>query len=235
MDYWKTKLANLPELKLPSDFDRKDGHGCCQGGWVDIAIPEHIILALQDFAPKLDATLYMLLLSSLKLLLAARSCKNDIVVSQLCLLQHSPQDWENVALRQCYFWDVSSGVSSLAEVPLQITAEPLTQMNASCRRLCISSIMCMLQVASPFVGRADSEMSNLVGCCINTLVMRTNIKGRETLGDLVTAVKETATSAFRHAEAPMHTVMQALGRTSDNPLFSVSPLPPPPPQDSSAI
>ena len=85
MDYWKTKLANLPELKLPSNFDRKDGHGCCQGGWVDIEIPDHIVLALQDFAPKLDATLYMLLLSSLKLLLAARSCKDDIVVSQLCL------------------------------------------------------------------------------------------------------------------------------------------------------
>jgi hypothetical protein len=84
----------------------------------------------------------------------------------------------------------------------------------------------MSQVASPFVGRAESEMSNLVGCCINTLVMRTNIKGQKTLGDLVTAVKETATSAFRHAEAPMHTIMQALGRNSDTPLFSVSHLPP---------
>jgi hypothetical protein len=65
-------------------------------------------------------------------------------------------------------------------------------------------------------------MSNLVGCCINTLVLRTNLKGQETLGDLVTAVKETATSAFRNAEAPMHSVMQALGRTSNDPLFSVS-------------
>jgi hypothetical protein len=67
-------------------LDRKDGHGCCQGGWVDVEIPDHIVMALQDIAPKLDATLYMLLLSSLKLLLAARSCKDDIVVSQLCLL-----------------------------------------------------------------------------------------------------------------------------------------------------
>ena len=112
MDYWKTKLANLPELKLPSDFNRKGGHGCCKGGWVDVEIPDHIVLALQDFAPKLGATLYMLLLSSLKLLLAARSCKDDIVVSQLCLL--TTGSGENVAVRQCNSWDVSSNVSPLA-------------------------------------------------------------------------------------------------------------------------
>ena len=80
-----------------------------------------------------------------------------------------------------------------------------------------------LQVASPFAGRVHPATRRTVGCCINTLAMRTRLQGLATLGELVAAVRGTALAAYRNAEASLHTVMQAMGRCPEESLFSVRP------------
>ena len=85
VDYWMEQLCSAPVLQLPTDFPRKAGHKCCRGGWLDIDIPEDIVRGVESFAACSGATLYMVLLSSLQLLLAARSSQDDIVVSHPCL------------------------------------------------------------------------------------------------------------------------------------------------------
>ena len=79
------------------------------------------------------------------------------------------------------------------------------------------------QVGSPFAGRLHPATLAMVGCCINTLPMRTSFQGLQTLGELVQEVRETALSAYQNADACLETVMRALGRSPDDPLFSVSP------------
>ncbi len=79
-----------------------------------------------------------------------------------------------------------------------------------------------VQVASPFAGRVHPATRAMVGCCINTLPMRTSFQGLQTLGELVRDVRETALSAYQNADACLETVMRALGRSPDDPLFSVS-------------
>ena len=81
VNYWTEQLAGTPELRLLTDFPRKAGHGCARGGWLDLDIPEEVVMGLQVFAARCGATMYMVLLSSLQLLLAAHSRQDDIVVS----------------------------------------------------------------------------------------------------------------------------------------------------------
>ena len=85
VEYWMEQLCSLPKLQLPTDFARKAGHGCSRGGWLDIDVPEDVVRGVESFAAKSGATMYMVLLSSLQLLLAARSGQDDVVVSHQCL------------------------------------------------------------------------------------------------------------------------------------------------------
>ncbi len=85
VEYWMEQLCGLPKLQLPTDFPRKAGHGCSRGGWLDIDVPEDVVRGVESFAAKSGATMYMVLLSSLQLLLAARSGQDDMVVSHQCL------------------------------------------------------------------------------------------------------------------------------------------------------
>ena len=80
---------------------------------------------------------------------------------------------------------------------------------------------CMVQVGSPFAGRVHPATRSTVGCCINTLPMRTRLTGLATLGELVAAVRGNALCAYQNAEACLQTIMQALGRSPDDSLFSV--------------
>lgn len=82
------QLCGMPKLQLPTDFPRKAGHGCSQGGWLDIDVPEDIVRGVESFAARSGATMYMVLLSSLQLLLAACSGQDNIVVSHSCPTSH---------------------------------------------------------------------------------------------------------------------------------------------------
>ena len=86
--YWKEQLTGVPELELPIEFPRADGHGGRRGGWLDIDVPQRVVLDVERFASDCGATVYMVLLSALQLLLAAHSQQDDIVVNHPCLFQN---------------------------------------------------------------------------------------------------------------------------------------------------
>lgn len=79
-----------------------------------------------------------------------------------------------------------------------------------------------LQVGSPFAGRVHPATRAMVGCCVSTLPLRARLAAADTVGDLITQIRSTALSAYQNADAGLHTVMAALGRTHNEPLFQVT-------------
>ena len=104
VEYWMEQLCGMPRLQLPTDIPRKAGHGCSRGGWLDIDVPEEVVRGVESFAARSGATLYMVLLSSLQLLLAARSRQDDIVVSHPCLApQNMLASHDSLQQRSCCY------------------------------------------------------------------------------------------------------------------------------------
>lgn len=59
----------------------------------------------------------------------------------------------------------------------------------------------------------------MVGCCVNTLPLRARLAAAETVGDFIAQIRATALNAYQNADAALHTVMSALGRSQKEPLF----------------
>ena len=79
-------------------------------------------------------------------------------------------------------------------------------------------------VGTPIAGRTRPEVENLIGCFLNTLVMRTRVEGDLTFAGLVRRVRETALSAFANQDVPFERVLEALRPSRDvdrMPLFQV--------------
>jgi thioesterase domain-containing protein/acyl carrier protein len=80
-------------------------------------------------------------------------------------------------------------------------------------------------VGTQVAGRGLVEIEDLVGCFINTLVMRTEVNGNLTFLDLLNRVKDTATEAIAHQEMPFEQLVELLRPKRDlarNPLFGVN-------------
>lgn len=77
-------------------------------------------------------------------------------------------------------------------------------------------------MGSPFAGRVHPATRAMVGCCVSTLPLRARLGAAETVGNLIAQIRATALSAYQNADAGLHTVMTALGRTHNQPLFQVS-------------
>jgi amino acid adenylation domain-containing protein len=72
--------------------------------------------------------------------------------------------------------------------------------------------------------RTRAELEGLIGCFINTLALRTDLSGRPTFRDLLARVRQVATEAYSHQDAPFQKVVEALqpNRTPGHPpLFRV--------------
>ena len=79
-------------------------------------------------------------------------------------------------------------------------------------------------VGSPIAGRNRTEAEQLIGVFINTLVMRTDLSGDPTFGELLGRVRETAVGAFSHQEIPFEQVVEKLEpdrHLSHTPIFQV--------------
>ncbi|MEU0481695.1 amino acid adenylation domain-containing protein, partial [Streptosporangium sp. NPDC006013] len=79
-------------------------------------------------------------------------------------------------------------------------------------------------VGSPVAGRTRSEQEELIGCFLNTLVLRTRLDGRMAFGDLLPQVRETALNAYARQDVPFERLVDALNLPRDpsrNPLFQV--------------
>lgn len=67
-----------------------------------------------------------------------------------------------------------------------------------------------IAVASPVAGRDRLETENLIGCFINTLVLRTDVSGDPTFRELLRRVSQVAVGAYAHAQVPFDLVVAEL-------------------------
>jgi len=79
-------------------------------------------------------------------------------------------------------------------------------------------------VGSPIAGRQQQELEKLIGFFINTLVLRSEVKGNTSFSDLLKQVKRTMLEAYENQEVPFEKVVDAVVLQRDmsrNPLFQV--------------
>ncbi|MCP4927635.1 MAG: amino acid adenylation domain-containing protein [Gammaproteobacteria bacterium] len=79
-------------------------------------------------------------------------------------------------------------------------------------------------VGSPIAGRQQTELENLIGFFINTLVLRTNLDGSPRFTELLEQLKTTALEAYAHQELPFEQLVEELQPVRDTsyaPLFQV--------------
>jgi amino acid adenylation domain-containing protein len=79
-------------------------------------------------------------------------------------------------------------------------------------------------VGSPIAGRQQTELENLIGFFINTLVLRTDLDGNPSFTELLRQMKTTALEAYAHQELPFEQLVEELQPVRDTsyaPLFQV--------------
>ncbi|MFZ2175480.1 MAG: amino acid adenylation domain-containing protein, partial [Rhodococcus sp. (in: high G+C Gram-positive bacteria)] len=80
-------------------------------------------------------------------------------------------------------------------------------------------------IGTPVSGRGDAALDDVVGMFVNTVALRTPVRGTVSFRELLRDVKETDLDAFAHAHVPFEQVVEALEpprSTSYTPLFQVA-------------
>jgi surfactin family lipopeptide synthetase A len=81
-----------------------------------------------------------------------------------------------------------------------------------------------LRVGTVTAGRNDPELHNLVGFCLNTLVLRVDVSGQPTFAELMRRVRDAVLDALANDEVPFDVLVHELNVRRDpanNPLFQV--------------
>jgi amino acid adenylation domain-containing protein len=79
-------------------------------------------------------------------------------------------------------------------------------------------------VGAPVAGRRAVETENLIGCFLNTLVLRTSLGGAPSFRELAARVREVTLGAYSHQDVPFEAVLASLPQPRDlsrTPLFQV--------------
>jgi amino acid adenylation domain-containing protein len=79
-------------------------------------------------------------------------------------------------------------------------------------------------VGSPIANRNQLELEELIGCFINTLVLRADLRGGLTVREFLDHVKQTALQAYAHQDLPFEVLVEELRpdrNLSRSPLFEV--------------
>ncbi|MEU1419883.1 amino acid adenylation domain-containing protein [Kitasatospora sp. NPDC005751] len=80
-------------------------------------------------------------------------------------------------------------------------------------------------VGTPVAGRGQAATRDLIGPFVNTVVLRADLSGRPSFGELVDRVRSGSLADLSHAETPFERVVTELAPDRDlsrNPLFQVS-------------
>ncbi|WP_313930037.1 non-ribosomal peptide synthetase [Trichocoleus sp. FACHB-262] len=79
-----------------------------------------------------------------------------------------------------------------------------------------------LLVGSPIANRNQPALENLMGCFVNTIVLRTELSGNPSFQELLKRVRRVALDAYLHQDLPFDQLVQQLHSDRDisrNPLF----------------
>jgi amino acid adenylation domain-containing protein len=81
-----------------------------------------------------------------------------------------------------------------------------------------------IPVGTPVAGRNDADLADLIGCFVNTLVMRGDLSGNPSFRELLLRTRDGALDAFTHQELPFERLLAELKcerSRSYTPLFQI--------------
>ena len=82
-----------------------------------------------------------------------------------------------------------------------------------------------IAVGSPIANRTRTGVEPLIGFFVNSLVLRTEVSGEQTFGEVVDRVRQVAIEAYAHQDVPFEMLVEQLQPDRDlsrNPVFQVS-------------